>query len=445
MKNPLLAKCLALIVVALVIVIPLSMIKMKISERAEARDSARMSVAASWTGEQQIMGPIIAIPYERSVQLAVTKDQGVEFKQKKQFTYRYVVPALLAVDAKIDAEERYKGIYKIPVYTTALDFSGQFLAKDIRDAINALKQRADVLRVDKPRLFWGISDPRGINHVSDLVLRKQKFTLSAGALSGWQDLGVHTDLDETVWQGSQPLTFEFSMTVRGMHQVNFLPVARQNDFSLTANWPHPEFIGSFLPTSRRIDNNGFEAHWQINSFASNIEERLKSCELSVCSHWDLATMGVRLVDPIDVYLQSERAVKYGFLFVALIFVAFFMFEILKTLRIHPVQYGLVGVSIAIFFLLLIALAEHMSFASAYLLATFASILVMAGYLRSFLGEWQPALGFSTILAVLHGLLYMIIQSEDYALLMGALLCFSVLAAVMYFTRNIDWYNLTIGK
>ncbi|MCO2314175.1 cell envelope integrity protein CreD, partial [Pseudomonas aeruginosa] len=207
-------------------------------------------------------------------------------------------------------------------------------------------------------------------------------------------------------------------------------------------WPHPSFGGEFLPSEREITAQGFTARWQTSFFATNMEEALRSCvEEQRCDGFQARAFGVGLVDPVDQYLKADRAIKYALLFITLTFAGFFLFEVLKRLAVHPVQYALVGLALAFFYLLLLSLAEHVGFELAYLVSAGACVGLIGFYLCFVLRSVARGLGFSAGLAGLYGLLYGLLSAEDYALLMGSLLLFAVLAAVMVLTRRLDWYGV----
>jgi inner membrane protein len=257
--------------------------------------------------------------------------------------------------------------------------------------------------------------------------------------------GLHALLP-TPTQG-QTLAFEveFSAALQGTETLSVVPLAERNAISLGSPWPHPKFHGAFLPRAREIGPTGFRARWEVSSLASNAQSQY--CEVLRTSDAARAldAISVSLVDPVDTYTQVDRATKYGVLFVLLTFVAFFMFELLKRLRIHPIQYGLVGLALSIFFLLLLALSERIPFAIAYLVAALACVGLIGHYLAHVLGGWLRGAGLAAMLGTLYGALYGLLISEDNALVLGAGLLFSVLASIMVLTRRIDWYRATTSS
>jgi inner membrane protein len=208
---------------------------------------------------------------------------------------------------------------------------------------------------------------------------------------------------------------------------------------LKSNWPHPSFTGEFLPVQRKFDANGFTAHWATTFFSTNLEEELHRCDRQrACENFTSYRLGVSFVNPVDQYLKTERAIKYALLFITLTFASFFLLDVLKKLPVHPVQYGLVGAALALFYLLLLSLSEHVGFATAYLLASAGCVGLITFYVTHVLRSRLRGLGFGCGLAVLYGCLYGLLSADDYALLTGSLLLFAVLAAVMILTRNVDW-------
>jgi inner membrane protein len=233
--------------------------------------------------------------------------------------------------------------------------------------------------------------------------------------------------------------FAFTAEITGLQSLSFIPSARRHEVRLAADWPHPSFRGRHLPEAREVSKDGFQAAWRISELASEAPRILAACADPACKALEQSHFGVSLIEPVDVYVQAHRAIKYALLFVLLTFAAFFLFEIMRELRIHPIQYALVGLALAMFFLLLIALSEHVRFVYAYLASALACVTLIACYAQAVLKSWSRALGFAAMLTALYTMLYALLRSEDHSLLLGALLVCGVLAAVMMLTRRVDWY------
>jgi inner membrane protein len=444
-------KIVVIVSIALVLLIPLSMISGKIAERNYYLDLAKGSIADSWTRSQLIVGPVIVIPYVVERKVAVWNEKMEERTNKivSNSYKKFILPGSVTIDAVIKSEVRYKGIYKVPIYTTLLSVSGELdtrlLQKEIETIFDTTEESDDSVIIGEAYLATTVSDPRGINSIPILNWRGEEISFKPGSELSANSSGIHAylpDLDNNPDQlSSKKIDFSFNLELRGMESLSFVPVGEEVSLKLSSSWPHPEFIGKFLPHSRTIDETGYQAEWKITSFASNILEKVRQCESGNCSQLFNGQLGVRHIEPVDVYSQSQRSLKYGFLFIGLSFISFFIFETVRELPIHAIQYTLVGCAIAIFYLLLVSLSEHIEFALAYAIATCSCVCMLLYYLRYVLGGAKEAAVFSGLLLLLYGVLYVIISAEDYAFLMGGCLTFVTLFVVMISTRNIDWYRL----
>jgi inner membrane protein len=252
--------------------------------------------------------------------------------------------------------------------------------------------------------------------------------------------GVNAALLGLLNDKNEDIVLQFELELRGMEALELVPLGLDTTVSISSNWQHPQFSGMFLPTTHNVEESGYQAKWHVSAFASNIVEKVKGCENGNCKALLSSVFGVNHIEPVDVYLRSERSVKYSLLFIGLSFISFFLFELLKKLPIHPIQYTLVGCAIALFYMLLFSLSEHVNFFVAYFFATVSCVSLMFFYLMFVLKGKKEAAVFSILLSILYSLLFVIISAEDYGLLMGSVLSFVTLAVVMMFTRNIDWYE-----
>jgi inner membrane protein len=257
--------------------------------------------------------------------------------------------------------------------------------------------------------------------------------------------GVHADLKSLYSASDKSFALVIGLKLAGTERLNVIPVGVDTRVSMHSPWPHPSFVGRFLPETRSVDAQGFEAVWSVSHFSTNMAQVFESCVNGQCADLENTQFGVSFMQPVDVYSLTDRALKYGILFIGLTFSVFFLFEILKRMAIHPVQYGLVGLALAVFYQLLISLSEHMAFSVAYLIAAAASISLITFYVCYVLHSALRGLGFGCILAVLYGMLFLILKSEDHSLLMGSILVFLALSSAMYLTRNVDWYRLTDAR
>lgn len=430
----------AIALLILLLMIPLLMIDGLVDERQGLRYQVLQDIARSSSYRQQITGPILVLPYIKTTHEWKTNEKtGERYSEERQRRGRlYFLPERFVLEGQVGTELRARGIYEARLYRSDSQVSGQFRLP----ARLGLGDDLGFYRFEKPFLSVGISDIRGISN--DLQLRLNGQTLSFAPGSGDDNFGagVHAPLPALDAQGGQTLEFAFDLKLQGTEQLSIVPVGRDSRVKLHSDWPHPSFVGEYLPSSREISAAGFTAEWQTSFFATNLEEALRDCVGSErCQGLFGRSFGVSFVDPVDQYLKTDRAIKYALLFIALTFATFFLFEVLKRLAVHPVQYALVGLSLALFYLLLLSLSEHLDFALAYGLSASACVGLIGFYVSFVLHSWRRGLGFGSLLAALYAMLYGLLNAEDYALLMGSLLVFGVLGSVMVLTRKLDWYGV----
>ncbi len=450
MNKVLLIKGGVITVIAIILLMVLASVSGTIGERQNFKGSAKASVAKSWTGAQNVFGPTLVVPYTLKWDSQEWSQDGKRkiVRHNKRHGTRYILPDTTKLQASIATDIRYQGIYKLPVYSSELNIVGHFSAANIAEKINlTLPQENTLVVFSQPYFSVAVSDARGINSVPILNWGESELEFKAGSQLSFMDKGIHALLPaESIKavSGGKDFPFSLKLSLRGMDLIKFFPSALDYQLTLGSSWPHPKFYGDFLPLSRTVTDQGFNAQWQVSAFASNIEKKINACEQENCKSLLTGGFGVEFIEPVDVYLQSERSLKYGFLFIGLVFVAFFVFEILKKLPIHPVQYGLVGLAIALFYLLLMSLSEHINFMWSYVIAALACASLISFYLVYVLRHARAAGMFAALLVLLYFTLYIIVSAEDFALLMGSILVFIVLAVVMVATRNIDWYEVGDG-
>lgn len=426
----------------ILLLVPLLMIGGLIDERQVLRDSVVQDIAQSSSYSQQISGPVLVVPY-RKTERRWKLQEGQRIQETSQVSGQlYFLPETFELKSGIDTELRSRGIYQARLFHADNHVSGQFRLP----AHWGISEDFDDYRFEPAYLAVGISDIRGIEKGLQLQLNDRHLDFQAGTRLGWLGSGVHVVLGPLDGKGETLLDYAFDLSLQGTGQLHVLPVGRSTRVSMAANWPHPSFIGNYLPASRKVDAAGFSARWQTSFFSTNLEDALGQCVSNAsCEDFRSRAFGVSFVDPVDQYLKSERAIKYALLFIALTFAGFFLFEVLRNLSVHPIQYALVGAALALFYLLLLSLSEHLGFGLAYLLSAGACVVLIGFYLSHVLRSLGRALGFALGLAVLYGMLYGLLSAEDYALLMGALLLFGLLGVFMVLTRRLDWYGVGQGR
>ena len=433
MQKALIHKFLAIAGLALLLLIPLSMIGAVIDERKAYRATVVEDIAASWTGAQKVTGLVYVAPYKETIRKEIESYKNdvkqVRIQTRTLQKYKYFLPETLNLTGDVTTEERYRGIYKVPVYHATLKLEGHF---DIPQSLGITENLSNIVW-QTPYMALGIQDMRGINRSVKLRVNQQDLPLRPGTETDFIGQGLHTMLAPE-YEAVQRLDFEADFKLRGMESLSFLPTGKFTQVSLSSPWPHPSFMGRFLPATRTISEDGFEASWETSFLANNMQQNLLNCaQKQDCWAYENNSFGVSFHQGVDIYLQAERSIKYALLFVGLTFTVFFLFEILKGLPIHPVQYGLVGVALALFYLLLISLSEHMAFGLSYGIASTACVGLLTFYVSFVLRSFSRGLVFGAAFAALYGALYLLMGSEDYALLMGSCLLFGSLTFIMVMT------------
>ena len=418
------------------LLVPLLLIRGTINERERYRDQAIERVAQSRAGEQSLVGPVRVLPWTQQREVEVVDGSGLRKTElQTERGYELQMPRQLRVQGEMRPDERRIGLFRVPVYSWHARVQAGF--DDLPYA--AVPGR----HYEQPYLALGIADVRGLVGTPNLRVDGRALALQAGSgVLEANSKGLHAPLapqfDERGGTLADGRRVELEFVLDGTRSLSVVPVGDDTRVALSSPWPHPLFGGSFLPNERSIDAAGFKAEWAVSSLASAAQAQLRR---DLVADAAVESLQVALVDPVDVYTQADRASKYGILFVLLTFVGFVLFELIKRLKIHPLQYLLVGLALAIFFLLLLSLSEHIPFLWAYLASAAACIGLQGFYLSGALHSWKRGLGFSTMLTLLYGVLYLLLDSENNALLLGSLLLFSILAAIMWITRKVDWYDV----
>lgn len=450
MQKQLLLKCITLVLLGLGLMIPLSMIESTITERNFFRMEAVRKVAANTAGAQTVVGPIVVIPVEEEVE-ETRIDPTDATKPPRQIRTIHkrdllLYPQKLNLEGALAVENRAYGLHQVAVYEFQGALSGSFDPPAESDLPGPRKN--GVMRWGKPKLVVGLGDSRGIVAEPHILLGDAEIKASRGTGLDMLSGGFQAEIPFAVHGLTKRLPFRIDLKLAGTESFGVIPLADQTTAKLSSNWINPSFGGGFLPRSREVNEKGFSAQWSVSALAANVQESLMTRNQRhivgqpvVGSLEDMNSFRVNLIDPVDIYHQSVRAAKYGVLFIAITFAAFFLFESVRSLPIHPIQYALVGLALALFFLLLMSLSEHISFAWAYAVASAACVGLITSYLAAALRGWRRGLGFGGGLGLLFGFLFGVLASEQNALLLGALLLFGVLAGLMTATRKVDWYRL----
>jgi len=424
------------------LIIALSSIRRLVAERQARRDAVIHDIAQSSSGEQQLTGPILIVPYEKTVREWRENDRGDRHLEERRLTGQLLfLPDAFQIEGDIRTERRARGIYEARLYHANLRIKAAFSVP----THYGVESDFAAYRFGTAFVAVGVTDIRGIESPLRATLDDVPVPLLPGTGTARLPGGLHADLSSIGPENAAHLQLTLQLPLLGTSEFNIIPIGRESQVNLTSNWPHPSFTGDFLPMERKIDPNGFKAHWATSFFSTNLEEVLHRCDANdhaECAEFSAHRLGVSFIDPLDQYLKTDRAIKYALLFITLTFAGFFLFDVLKKLPVHPIQYALVAAALALFYLLLLSLSEHVGFGMAYLLSSAGCVGLISFYVSYVLKSFARGLAFGGGLAVLYGCLFGLLTADDYALLMGSSLLFALLAAVMFLTRNVNWSGLT---
>ncbi len=446
-RNNTIIKLLGVGALVLVLLIPLAMITGVLNERLARRNEAVVDITSSWGKEQNVIGPVLGIPFQyrfKAVKEVPLAEGRVERREVEETATAnaYFLPQLLKINGEVQTQTLHRGIYDAAVFRAQLVLSGKFAPPDF-----------GALKIDSRDMQWkdafvtiAVNDLRGTREALLLDWGGAKRPLLPGSqVPGYTtgataSLGADKPIDNEV-------EFSIALDFNGSDGIFFVPFGVQNEATLKSNWPDPAFRGAFLPADRSVRPDGFNANWKVSYYGRDYPQQWTSRGGNERFNLQVVTnsrFGAQFLSILDAYRYVERSIKYGVLFLVLVFTTFFLFEVTARQKIHPFQYLMVGAALCLFYLLLLSISEFIGFGWAYLMAAAASTILITWYCRFFLGGGVRTLMIGAGLAGVYTFLYITLRQQDYALLMGAIALFIVLAVVMYVTRKVDWYARDSG-
>ncbi|HEF0062198.1 TPA: cell envelope integrity protein CreD [Citrobacter pasteurii] len=430
-KSPLFWKIVTLGGAMLLLLIPLTMVRQIIVERSDYRSEVEDAIRQSTSGPQKVVGPLIAVP----VTELYTELEGDKQIPRKRSYIHFWLPESLVVEGNQNVEVRKIGIYEGQVWHNDLSVKAEFNAERLSDLNHPN------VSVGKPFIVVGVGDARGIGVVNTPQVNGTSLAVEPGTGLDGRAQGIHIPLPDAGW-AEKNLSVVLSLNLSGTGDFSVVPVGRNSEMTVTSNWPHPNFLGDFLPAKREVSESGFKAQWQSSWFANNLGERFGDEKIG----WlGMPAFSVAVATPADQYQLTDRATKYAILLITLTFMSFFVLESMTSLRLHPMQYLLVGLSLVMFYLLLLALSEHVGFTAAWIVASLVGALMNGVYLQAILQGWRNSLFFTAALLGLDGVMWVLLRSQDSALLLGTGVLLLALCGVMFLTRHLDWHALAQPK
>lgn len=393
-----------------------------VEEREQRQHDTVSEVSEKWGGRQTITAPVLVVPYSHPSQ---------------QVKYAYFLPEELSIDGTISSSVKSRDIYDVPLYESDFTFKGYFNQPDF----NRLNTGATSVNWAQAKIHIGIPDMRGVTTRTSLTWRGQESAFSAGERDRFFENGLSTPVViDTV--NPQRYDYSFNLKLRGSQELYLMPTGNVTTANITSNWPSPSFNGGFLPTNHEITDKGFTANWSVLDLNRSFPQQWSTdSELRFDTLVD--GFGVELFLPVDIYQQSMRSVKYGIGVILLVFMTFFLVEVITKRRIHPLQYLLIGLALTIFYTLLLSLSEYINFLYAYVIASIAIITMVTLFSNNVMKNYKLGLATGGTLTLLYVFIYTLLQSQNYTLLMGSIALFVILAVVMFLLRKVDFYKAEV--
>lgn len=423
-KNQLMMKAGFIAILTLLLLIPMAFISNLVRERQSREQNVYKEISGKWASPQTLTGPMLIVPYHRHFE---GKDGPVT-----QTRYAYFLPDSLNVSGEVLPEKKRRGIYEVIVYHSNLHLAGNF--RQLEDP--GLKIASTDWMPGEAVLMLGISDLRGIEQQLAINWQgKQKFFNPGLPANDVMEQGVSVPvaIDADTFAGGE-IPFSVDLALKGSGSLSFVPAGKSTTVHLSSPWTAPSFTGSFLPASSHVDAKGFTGDWTIFNLNRNFPQRWTD---GGTYHLKEAAFGVSLMQPVDFYQKTMRCIKYAILIIALTFTVFFMVETGSRSPVHPLQYLLIGLALCIFYTLLISISEYLYFTWAYGIAAAATTALITVYSRWVSRDRKMPVIAACSLALLYGYIFVLVQLEDFALLVGSIGLFIILAVLMYFSRHIN--------
>ncbi|NOG60381.1 MAG: cell envelope integrity protein CreD [Proteobacteria bacterium] len=412
----------------LLFLIPMSMVESVIFERSHLYRQATNEITKSWGKAHLMVGPILTLPYS-----ITHSNSGWPIASQ----YKHHKPDSMIINTDIETQIRYRGIYEVPVYTTTIHVTGIYNSLIAGNDY----EKNNLLNLDEGIIQIPVQQNRSIKKPIQLTWNGEEIHLTPERDDAAKNIIIFTGiLPSHLLNNDQVHKFEYDMVLAGSESFSFISPSKHTIININSNWTSPGFYGSYLPSKRDITDEGFNARWEINDLNFDISHQ-ENRNISFLWFNNEPEFGVKLIQPVDTYQTVTRAAKYAVLFISLTFLVYFFTELFGRVQLHPIQYLFVGVANCVFYLLLLSLAEHIIFSTAYFISSIASIILISLYSKSILKSCIKAGIVFLVLSGLYTYLFVTLRSEGFALIIGSFGLFIILGISMYLTRNIDWNKM----
>lgn len=442
LKTSITARMLMVGFLIIILLIPLSFIESLIRERSFRQQDVVNEINEKWGNNVLVYGPILKIPYKTFSETTTFNEKTKTYlkETKTHINYAYIFPEKLNTDINVNSKTLNRGNFESAVFTTDMTLSGFYIPTDLTEK----DIKTEDIIWDKATLIIKTSNLKGIKSDMLIKLNNNNYTFQTNYNDDNQSRSHHLDVLETGFlnqsniNGTENSNFSIKISFNGSKQIELIPIGKTTTMSMISNWADPSFIGNYLPNdeTKEISKNGFKADWKV----LHINRAFSQQHLNKIPNLNEFAFGTKFMVMVDEYQKSERSAKYGFLVIALTFLIFFLIQTLSKINIHPFQYLMIGLALTMFYTLLVSISEHSNFLKAYLIAGISVIVLITLYSKSILKTFKFPIFIGVSLTALYTFIYVIIQLENYALLVGSIGLFLILAIVMYVSRKIDWNN-----
>ncbi len=433
LKESITVKLLFIATLILLLLIPSSLVNNLINERAGRQDEMMRDVSDKWSGSQVIKGPVLIIPYKQEVKETDATNKEVIREHTGNL---YVLPDNLHIKAGLSTQILHRGIFDVAVYNSLVKVSGNFSKADL----GSLSLTPDQLLLNKARIVFSISDLKGLKNnpvikANDQTLTAEPVFDNTSVFGG--GLQVAVDISGAK-EGNVP--FDYTLDLKGSQGLSFLHLGKTTDVEANGTWSSPSFDGRYLPDERAVNKEGFKARWRMLYYNRPFPQQWVNNDTLLSSNKKLddAVFGVKLRLPVDQYQKTMRTSKYALLIISLTFISLFLTEVIRKQRIHIFNYILIGLAMIIYYSLLLSFSEQVGYNYAYLIASISTIALVSVFIASLLKNKMATWLFAFILSVFYAFIFVIIQLEDFALIIGSIALFIIVGILMYFSRKINW-------
>jgi len=442
LKTSITARMLMVGLLIIVLLIPLSYIDSLIRERSFRQIGVINEINQKWGNEVLVYGPILKLPYKTYTETSKFNEKTKVYikETKTHLNFAYIFPETLQSKINVDSKTLKRGNFESAVFTTNMNFTGNYVEAELASK----KIKSEDIIWDRATIIVKTSNLKGIKNEMHLKINDNSYTFETNfndndktSVSGLDEL-ESTFINENDLPKNEGVQFNFNMSFNGSRQIQIIPIGKTTSMEMNSNWADPSFVGNFLPNdeTKEITKDGFKADWKV----LHINRAFSQQYLNKIPNLSEYAFGTKFIVMVDEYQKSERSAKYGFLVIALTFLVFFLIQTLSKINIHPFQYLMIGLALTMFYTLLVSISEHSNFLKAYLVAGISVVILITLYAKSILQTFKFPIFIGASLTALYTFIYVIIQLENYALLVGSIGLFLILASIMYVSRKIDWSN-----